>query len=113
MLSISSVAVNNYAGLGCAQFDAANQRGREMDTSDCLPITTSVPEYGLIALDLQRSGSYEAAKAGVFPVIEVQGKKRVPVRAALRKLAGDDPEVLKAVASDFASKFLRLKGETA
>jgi hypothetical protein len=80
-----------------------------MDTSDCLPITTSVPEYGLIALDLQRSGSYEAAKAGIFPVIEVQGKKRVPVRAALRKLAGDDPDVLKAVAADFASKFLQLK----
>src|ERR1700682_1073022 len=112
MLSISSVAVNNYAGLRCAQFDSTNQRGREMDTSDCLPITTSVPEYGLIALDL-RSGSYEAAKAGIFPVIEVQGKKRVPVRAALRKLAGDDPDVLKAGAADFASKFLRLRGEAA
>ena len=78
-----------------------------------LPITTSVPDYGFIALGLQRNGSYEAAKAGIFPVVEVQGKKRVPVRAALRKLAGDDPEVLKAVVDDFASKFFRLKSASA
>jgi hypothetical protein len=78
-----------------------------------LPITISVPEYGLIALGLHRNGSYEAAKAGVIPVIEVQGKKRVPVRVALRKLAGDDSEVLKAVVADFASKFFRLKDQAA
>ena len=82
-------------------------------TSHNLPITVSVPEYGLIALELQRNGSYEAAKAGVIPVIEVQGKKRVPVRAALRKLAGDDPNVLKAVVDDFALKFFRLKDHAA
>ena len=85
-----------------------------MDTNDRgLPITTSVPEYGLIALGLQRNGSYDAAKAGVIPVIEVQGKKRVPVRAALRKLAGDDPGVLDALASDFALKFSQMKREAA
>jgi hypothetical protein len=78
-----------------------------------LPITISVPDYGLIALGLQRSGSYEAATAGIIPVIEVQGKKRVPVRAALRKLAGDDPEVLKAIVNDFASKLFQLKGKAA
>jgi hypothetical protein len=85
-----------------------------MNTSDRdIPITTSVPDYGFIALGLQRNGSYEAAKAGIFPVIEVQGKKRVPVRAALSKLAGDDPEVLKAITDDFASKFSRLKADEA
>jgi hypothetical protein len=78
-----------------------------------LPITISVPVYGLIALGLQKNGSYEAAKAGKIPVIEVQGKKRVPVRIALRKIAGDDPEVLKAITADFAAKFFRLKGEAA
>jgi hypothetical protein len=80
-----------------------------------LPITISVPDYGLIAFELGRSGSYEAAKANAenFPVIEVQGKKRVPVRVALRKLAGGDPEVLKAVTEDFASRFFRLKAEEA
>jgi hypothetical protein len=88
---------------------------REMNANDSdLPITTSVPVYGLIALGLHRNGSYEAAKAGIIPVIEVQGKKRVPVRVALRKLAGDDPEVLKAIVDDFASKLFRLKaGEAA
>jgi len=78
-----------------------------------LPMTISVPDYGLIAFDLSRSASYEAARAGVIPVIEVQGKKRVPVRVALRKIAGDDPEVLKAVVDDFASKFCRLKSQAA
>ena len=78
-----------------------------------LPITISVPEYGLIAFNLSRSASYEAAKAEVIPVIEVQGKKRVPVRVALRKLAGDDPDVLKAVVDDFALKFFRLKDQAA
>jgi len=78
-----------------------------------IPITTSVPDYGFIALGLQRNGSYEAAKAGIFPVIEVQGKKRVPVRAALSKLAGNDPDVLRAVTEDFASKLFRLKSTAA
>ena len=76
-----------------------------------LPITMSVPDWGHIAFDLCRSGSYEAAKvkAESFPVIEVQGKKRVPVRVALRRLAGDDVEVLRAITADFAAKFSRLK----
>lgn len=81
-----------------------------MDANESLPITTSVPEYGLIALGLQRNGSYEAAKAGVIPVIEVQGKKRVPVRSALQRLAAGDPETLRALAADFAFKFSQMKG---
>lgn len=75
-----------------------------------VPITVSVPEYGLIALGLARSGSYEAAKTGIIPVIEVQAKKRVPVRAALSKLAGGDQEVLKSLTEDFAVKYLHWYG---
>jgi hypothetical protein len=78
-----------------------------------IPITASVPEYGLIALGLNRFGSYEAAKAGKIPVIEVQGKKRVPVRVGLARLAGGDPEILKAMIADFAVKFGRLRAEQA
>ena len=94
--------------------DFAELAGPQMNKiSHDLPITISVPDYGLIVFELGRSGSYEAAKAKAesFPVIEVQGKKRVPVRVALRKLAGDDPEVLKAITADFASKFFRLKAD--
>ena len=85
-----------------------------------IPITASVPEFGLIALGLNRAGSYEAAKSkedgkipAVIPVIEVQGKKRVPVRVGLARLAGGDPEILKAMIADFAAKFSRLKAEQA
>jgi hypothetical protein len=67
----------------------------------------------LIALGLQRNGSYEAAKVGKIPVIEVQGKKRVPVRAALAKMAGGDPEILRALTADFAVKLSRLNAEKA
>ena len=78
-----------------------------------LPITARVADWGLIVYDLGRTASYEAAKAQAkvkgFPVIEVQGKKRVPVRVGLRELAGDDPEVLRAITADFASKFYKLK----
>jgi hypothetical protein len=76
-----------------------------MKAMNCeLPVTVSVPDYGAVALELGRNSSYVAAKAGVFPTIEVQGKKRVPLRKALRLLAGDDPSDLEAVARDFLSK---------
>lgn len=80
-----------------------------MDATECeLPLTTSVPIYGKIVYDLERNGSYGAANAGVFKTIEVQGKKRVPVRAELRRLAGDDPTVFEALTRDFLSKLKRI-----
>jgi hypothetical protein len=72
-----------------------------------IPVTVSVPEYGAAALGLSRNGSYAAAIAGIFETIEVQGKKRVPVRKNLRRLAGDDPGILEAVTRDFLSKLRR------
>lgn len=82
-------------------------------SEDDLPITISVPVFGKLGLGLEKNGSYDAAKAGIFPIIEVQGKKRVPVRQALRKIAGDDPEVLRAVFADFAAGLRRMKSEAA
>jgi hypothetical protein len=79
-----------------------------MDASEYeIPVTVSVPEYGKAALGLSRSGSYAAANAGAFETVDVQGKKRVPVRKNLRKLTGDDPAVLEAVTRDFLSKLRR------
>jgi hypothetical protein len=72
-----------------------------------LPLTESVPVFGEIVWGLGRNPSYEAAKAGVIPTIEVRGKKRVPVRVALRRLAGDDPTILEALTKDFLSKLRR------
>ena len=74
---------------------------------DALPITTDVPTYGKAVYGLGRNGSYDAAKSGVIPTIPVQGKLRVPVRVALRKLAGDDASIFEALASDFLSKLKR------
>ena len=83
-----------------------------------IPITASVPEYGLIVLGLKTGGSYEAAKdkpdkPAKIPVIEVQGKKRALVRVGLARLAGGDPEILNALIADFALKYWRLKAKQA
>ena len=81
-----------------------------MDTTDDVPITTSVPVYGEIVYGLGRYGSYEAAKpGGVIPTIAVQNKKRVPWRVGLRKIAGNDIELLDALTKDFVAKYRKLR----
>jgi hypothetical protein len=49
--------------------------------------TLSVPEAGRRYFNLGRNGSYEAAKRGDLPVIEIGSRKRVPVIALERMLA--------------------------
>jgi hypothetical protein len=49
--------------------------------------TLSVPEAGRRYFNLGRNGSYEAAKRGELPVIEIGARKRVPVIALERMLA--------------------------
>jgi hypothetical protein len=49
--------------------------------------TLSVPEAGWLYYGLSRNGSYEAAKRGDIPFIQVGARKRVPVIAMERKLA--------------------------
>jgi hypothetical protein len=46
-----------------------------------------VPDVGRICFGLSRNGSYDAAKRGDFPTIDVGRLKKVPT-AALRKLLG-------------------------
>jgi hypothetical protein len=49
--------------------------------------TLSVPEAGRRYFNLGRNGSYEAAKRGELPVIQIGARKRVPVIALERMLA--------------------------
>ena len=53
---------------------------------DTEPRTMSVPEAGRIYLGIGRDASYEAAKRGEIPVIQVGRLKRVPVIAMERML---------------------------
>jgi hypothetical protein len=48
--------------------------------------TLSVPEAGALYYGLGRNGSYEAAKRGLIPTIEVLGKLRVPIILMDRRL---------------------------
>ena len=50
------------------------------------PKTMSVPEAGRIYLGLGRDASYEAAKRGDIPFIQVGRLKRVPIIAMERML---------------------------
>ena len=50
------------------------------------PKTISVPEAGRIYLGIGRDSSYEAAKRGEIPVIQVGKLKRVPIVAMERIL---------------------------
>lgn len=56
---------------------------------DDLPLTVTIPVWGRIAYGIGRNASYEAAKRGDFPMIEIGGSKRVPVRVALKTLVGE------------------------
>jgi hypothetical protein len=69
-----------------------------------LPLTLSVPRYGKLVYEVSDDSSYAAAKRGDWPTINVGGKKRVPVRLALRQLAGDDAALLEAVTRDLLLK---------
>ncbi len=59
--------------------------GAETKPHDCL--TMSVPEAGKRYLGLSRNGSYNAARAGIIPVVRVGKLLRVPV-AAMDRLVG-------------------------
>lgn len=69
-----------------------------------IPMTVSIPLYGRLVLEIGENSAYAAAERGEIPVIKVGGKKRVPVRAALRELAGGDQVTLDKLVADFARK---------
>ena len=54
--------------------------------------TLTVPEAGAVYFGLGRTGSYEAAKRGDFPIIRVGRLLRVPIVAMERRLerAGEE-----------------------
>jgi hypothetical protein len=60
-----------------------------MSTANDFPLTVSVPVYGRVVFGIGRNASYEAARRGDFPVIEIGGLKRVPLRIALKAVAGE------------------------
>jgi hypothetical protein len=62
-----------------------------------LLLTVSVPDWGRAAYGVGPYASYEAARLGHFPTVDVACQKRVPVRLALRKLVGDDPAEIESV----------------
>lgn len=78
-------------------------------TEPCLPITLPVPMFAQIAFGHSENTAYAAARKGAFPTIRVLGSVKVPVRVALAKLAGGDPEVLRAMTADFAAKLQQIE----
>jgi hypothetical protein len=78
-----------------------------------LPTTLPVPIYCRAMFDMGEATSYAAAKKGDVPTIRIGGLLKVPVRVALAKMAGGDPEALKAMTADFAAKLHRLMAKQA
>ncbi len=60
--------------------------GSSRGPADTVPKTMSVPEAGRLYFDLGRDASYQAAKRGDIPYIQVGRKKRVPIAAMEKKL---------------------------
>jgi hypothetical protein len=69
-----------------------------------LPLTMSVPQFARLVFDIGLNSAYAAAERGDIPTILMGGKKRVPVRIALRQLAGDDAALLEAITRDLLIK---------
>jgi hypothetical protein len=64
---------------------STKQNGRKHERGET-PITLSVPEAGKKYYGLGRNGSYEAARRGDIPTIEVGRLRRVPVAVMNRKV---------------------------
>jgi hypothetical protein len=69
-----------------------------------LPLTMPIPLWGKLIYGIGEASSYAAADRRDFPTIKMGGLRRVPVRAGLRQLAGDDPTVLAAMTMDLHAK---------
>jgi hypothetical protein len=78
-----------------------------------MPTTLPVPTFCKVAYGIGENSSYAAAARGDFPTIKIGGLVKVPVRVALAKMAGGDPEVLIAITADFAAKLNQLMAEQA
>jgi hypothetical protein len=65
--------------------------------------------FGKLVFNLSENSSYTAAARGDFPTIPMGRLKRVPVRQALRQLAGGDPELAEAIGKDLLEKLEKLE----
>ena len=65
---------------------AAGTDGSLRGAPDTKPLTMSVPEAGRVYLGVGRDASYQAAKRGLIPFIQVGQRMRVPVAAMERLL---------------------------
>ena len=75
---------------------------------ESLPLTMDVVTWGRLVWGIKsENSSYAAADRGDYPTINIGRLRRVPVRAGLRQLAGDDPAVLEAVTKDLLAKLKR------
>jgi hypothetical protein len=63
----------------------AKRAQRQAASAENLPLTMKVPEYGRKVLGIGTNASYDAAKRGDFPTIQVGGLLRVPVQLAMKK----------------------------
>jgi hypothetical protein len=78
-----------------------------------LPTTLAVPIYCKAAFNMGEACAYAAARRGDIPTIKIGGLLKVPVRVALAKVAGGDPEALRAMTADFAARLNELTAEQA
>jgi hypothetical protein len=83
------------------------------DNEVTLPTTVPVRTFARIAFGISENPAYAAAQRGDFPTIKIGALVRVPVRVALAKIAGGDPETLKAMTIDFAAKLRQFEAEQA
>jgi hypothetical protein len=83
------------------------------DNAEPLPTTLPLKIFARLAFGISENPAYAAAQRGDFPTIKIGGLLRVPVRVALAKIAAGDPEILKAMSSDFAAKLRQLEADQA
>jgi hypothetical protein len=85
-----------------------------MSQSDSvLPTTLPLLTFCKAAFDIGPCSTYQAQRRGDVPTIKIGGLWKVPVRVALAKIAGNDPEILKAVTADFMAKLRQLEADQA
>jgi hypothetical protein len=79
------------------------------DTDVTLPTTLPLVPFAKLAYGITENSAYAAARRKEIPTIRVGLLLRVPVRVALAKIAGGDPEILQCITSDFAAKLKLLE----
>jgi hypothetical protein len=74
-----------------------------------LPLTMSVPQFGRLVYRYSENSAYAAAERGDIVTIKTgdtnkRPRKRVPVRVALLRIAGNDSTLLESLVKDLCAK---------